>query len=441
MDEIKRKGSVNVPRRTFLKQAAVTTGALTLGGIPGILATGQAPAYAKGATIHYLKESHFVPAADKAFLALAKQFGKENGCTVRVERITQNDVRTRTAAAIEAKAGPDIVHMFNNLPHLFADGLIDMSDIAEEMAKEQGGIYDVFKANAFQNGHWIAVPEFGFAWAWAYREDWLKEAGWGQFPETFDDLRKWGKIMKAKGKPIGQAFGHSENDPNIYCYSLIWCFGGKELEADGKTVALDSKETIEAVKWNTAFWKDALDEGGLSWDDGSNNRAFISGSICATGNAVSIYFMARDKFPEVYKVTNHAHQPKGPAGRYLYLATQSTGVMKYSKNQKLAKDFVRWFMKPEHYEKYFDAGGTFGLPPTKMWRDSKVWTRDPKCTVFRDVVDYARAIGYPATPGRKASEAYSKYIIVDMFAKAIQGMPAEDAVKWAAGEYRKIYGA
>ena len=440
MGEKKGKESVSIPRRTFLKQAAVTTGALSLGGIPGILATGQAPAFAKGTTLHYLKESHFVPAADKAFLALAKQFGKEAGCKVRVERITQNDVRTRTAAAIEAKAGPDICHMFNNLPHLFADGLIDMSDVAEAIGKEQGGWYEALKANAFVGGRWLGVPEFGFAWAWAYRTDWLKESGLDKFPETLEDLRAWGKIMKAKGKPIGQGFGHSENDPNIYCYGLLWCFGAKELAEDGKTVTLDSKETVEAVKWNTAFWKDALDEGGLSWDDGSNNRAYISGSICATGNAVSIYFMARDKFPEIHKVTSHAAQPKGPAGRYYYLATITTGVMKYSKNQKLAKEFVKWFMSKDNYEKYFEAKNTFGIPGTKMWYDHPVWTKDPNNTVFRDVVKDARPIGYAGPPSRKASETYSKYIIVDMFAKAIQGMPAEQAVKWAAGEYRKIFG-
>jgi multiple sugar transport system substrate-binding protein len=43
----------------------------------------------------------------------------------------------------------------------------------------------------------------------------------------------------------------------------------------------------------------------------------------------------------------------------------------------------------------------------------------------------------PATA--KATESYSKYIIVDMFAKAVQGGKAEDAVKWAEGELKKIY--
>ena len=50
--------------------------------------------------------------------------------------------------------------------------------------------------------------------------------------------------------------------------------------------------------------------------------------------------------------------------------------------------------------------------------------------------------GCSATPGpppRKATESYTKYIIVDMYAKAVQGTKAEDAVKWAEGELKKIY--
>jgi multiple sugar transport system substrate-binding protein len=33
----------------------------------------------------------------------------------------------------------------------------------------------------------------------------------------------------------------------------------------------------------------------------------------------------------------------------------------------------------------------------------------------------------------------TKYIITDMYTKAVQGMPADDAVKWAHGELVKIY--
>jgi multiple sugar transport system substrate-binding protein len=51
----------------------------------------------------------------------------------------------------------------------------------------------------------------------------------------------------------------------------------------------------------------------------------------------------------------------------------------------------------------------------------------------------ARQVGYAGPSGRAATEALTKFIMVDMYAKAIQGMPAEDAVKWAAAELKKIY--
>jgi multiple sugar transport system substrate-binding protein len=35
----------------------------------------------------------------------------------------------------------------------------------------------------------------------------------------------------------------------------------------------------------------------------------------------------------------------------------------------------------------------------------------------------------------------AKYILVDMFAKAIQGTPPDEALKWATAELKKIYGA
>ena len=48
--------------------------------------------------------------------------------------------------------------------------------------------------------------------------------------------------------------------------------------------------------------------------------------------------------------------------------------------------------------------------------------------------------GYAGPSNAKATEVFSKYIVTDMYAKAVQGARAEDAVSWAAGELKKIYG-
>jgi multiple sugar transport system substrate-binding protein len=409
-------------------------------GIASIVASQRAPAFAQGTRLHLLQWSHFVPAADTLFDTQAKEFGKQAGVEIAIERINQNDIQTRVTAAIQSGAGPDIIIIANNHPHLYESSLVDVSDVAEEIGGKQGGWYDYAKVNCVAGGRWIAVPQFIISWAITYREDWLKEAGF-EYPKTWDDFRKVGKALKAKGRPFGQAFGHSINDPNNWCYPLVWMWGGMEVQRDGRTVVLNSKNTVEAVKFNNVLWKEVFDEGGLAWDDSNNNRAFLSSEISLTGNAPSIYVAARQKFPDVYKGTNHGHYPPGPAGRFYWLPAWNSAVLKYSKNQKVAKDFIRFYMDRARFDPYFETMDTFGIPGTQAYRDNPLWKKDPKTAVFPETLPAARQVGHAGPPGRKATEVLSKYIIVDMFAKAIQGMKPEEAVAWAAGELKKIYDA
>ena len=420
--------TTTVSRRRFL---ALTAGAAALG---------RAPAFAQSTQLRLLQWSHFIPAADKVFDAQAAEFGKQAGVEVQIERINQNDIQTRVTAAVQSGSGPDIIIMANNHPLLYESALADVSDVAEAIAGKQGGWYDYAKLNCVAGSRWIAVPQFIISWAITYREDWLREAGF-EYPKTWDDFRKVGRAMKAKGKPFGQAFGHSINDPNNWCYPLVWMWGGMEVQSDGRTVALNSKNTVEAVKFNTVLWKEVFDEGGLAWDDSNNNRAFLSSEISLTGNAPSIYVAARDKFPDVYRGTNHGHYPPGPAGRYYWLPCWNSCVLKQSRNVKVAKDFVRFYMDRAQFDRYFETMDTFGIPGTKVYRDHPLWKKDPKTAVFPETLASARQVGYAGPPGRKATEVLSKYIIVDMFAKAIQGLKPEDAVAWAAGELKKIYDA
>ncbi len=61
-------------------------------------------------------------------------------------------------------------------------------------------------------------------------------------------------------------------------------------------------------------------------------------------------------------------------------------------------------------------------------------------TPYKVAARLGQAPGFAGPPNAKAAEALSKYIITDMYAKAVQGMPAEEAVKWAETELKKVYG-
>jgi multiple sugar transport system substrate-binding protein len=113
--------------------------------------------------------------------------------------------------------------------------------------------------------------------------------------------------------------------------------------------------------------------------------------------------------------------------------------MKYSKNQDTAKKFMAWMASKEVFDKWFVSQQGYTAGATKMWEDHPVWNLDPVLAPFKKIPVTGRLLGYAGPPNQKAAEVQTKYIIVDMYAKAIQGMPADEAAKWAHGELVKIY--
>ena len=437
-----------IDRRRLLKLSGAGAIAAGSGGLAGILASGRAPAYAQGTTVHYLRWSDFVPASDQVLKTkIAPEGEKALGIKLTFEMVNANDIQARVTSSVQSGSGPDIILALNNWPQLYTESLADVSDVADEVGKSQGGFYDVSKAVATVGNKWIGAPWALGGGLVAYRKSWFQEIGLDKFPETWDALRDAGKKLKAKGRPLGQTLGHTFGDAPSFWYPYLWSWGGKEVEAGGKTVALNSKETIESVKFAVPFWKEACDEGGLAWDDSSNNRAFLSGSISATNNGASIYLEAKRK-PDNYQTEKgtpmwqdilHAPLPMGAGGQYNLPNPFTNMLMGYSKNQKAAKDFLRWISSKPIFEQWFTSQQGYTDGATLYWEEDKVWGADPVLLPFRDLPRKGRLMGYAGPPNRASAEAQTKYIIVDMYAKAVQGMPAEEAAKWAHGECVKAY--
>jgi ABC-type glycerol-3-phosphate transport system substrate-binding protein len=437
-----------IARRRLLKLSGSGVAAAQTGGLAAILATGRTPAFAQETTVHWLRWADFVPASDVLLKGpITQECKKATGITLKLETVNANDLQSRITSAIQSGTGADIVMAIGNWPQLYAESLADSSDVAEEIGKAQGGYYDVSRLVATVGNKWIGVPWTVGGGLVAYRKSWLEEVGYKTFPETWDALRDAGKKLKAKGRPIGQTAGHTFGDAPSWWYPYLWSWGGKEVEADGKTVVLNSKETVESIKFAVALWKDACDEGGLAWDDTNNNRAFLSNGISATNNGASIYIEAKRK-PDTYQTEKgtpmwqdiqHARIPKGAGGQFNLPFPFTDMLMGYSRNQKPAKDFLRWVHSKPVYDEWFTSQQGYSDGATREWEKHKVWDVDPVLRPFRDIPPFGRLAGYAGPPNRRAAEVVSKYIITDMYAKAIQGMAAEEAAKWAHAEIVKVY--
>src|SRR5262249_43498065 len=145
--------------------------------------------------------------------------------------------------------GADVICALNNWPHLYAEALADVNDVADALGAAQGGYYDACTAVSRLGQRWLGVPWTIVPNLIAYRKSWFDEVGATQFPTTWQEYREVGKKLKAKGRPLGQTLGHTFGDAPTFAYPYLWSWGGSEVAADGKTVALDRKEAVESVKF------------------------------------------------------------------------------------------------------------------------------------------------------------------------------------------------
>src|SRR5438046_6756387 len=164
----------------------------------------------------------------------------------------------------------------------------------------------------------------------------------------------------------------------------------------------------------------------------------------ATLHAASIYIVTKRKKDRVkdekgeslwQDIEHAAPLPAGPAGEAALYVPFQHAVMKQSKNPKLAKDFLAWLHQKENYGRWFEVNEGYSVGAAKVWEEHPMWAKiDKPLQVFRRAARKTRMLGYQGPATAKATESYSKDIIVDMYAKAVPVKRARDAGEWGDAE-------
>jgi len=401
-----------------------------------------APAIIKGSKLSFLGGTYFVPEGETTFKQLLSDWGKQNGVETSYDATNWPDLQPKIAANIQSGSGPDLMGFFWFWPSLYANNIVDLSDIAGDLERRWGGFSDAAKAAAVVKGKYLSVPLGAPTNAFVYRVSYLQKAGETKFPDTWDDLFKLGSALKKQGKPIGQSLGHSLGDPLAVIYPFMYSYGATEVQEDGKTPGFNTPEFTDALQKFVQAWKDGFDDTGLSWDDSSNNKAYLADQLSITNNGSSIYLAALKDQPDIAKDTDHAVNPAGPKGRFSTYQTQEMAILSYSKNQAAAKEFLKYFFSDAVYTKWYQSQKGYHVPPTKgKFLDDSVFTSDPKLKAFLDQAKILRLPGYAAPPGPAVANSMANYVIVDLFAKAVQTGNAKQAIADAVEQVKKYYSA
>ncbi len=441
-----KKNKPGLSRREFIKLTG--SGALAVGAGTGPFFLFPERAAAQQKTLKILQWSHFVPGYDKWFDGVfTKEWGQKNNINVVVDHISLNEIPARAAAEVSAKKGHDLV-MFLSPPAAYEKQVIDHKEIYQQVEKKHGkaialGHKSTYnpktkKYFAFSDSY---VPDPG-----NWRKDLWTEVGYPNGPDNYDDLRAGAKKIRDKfGNPCGLGLAQ-ELDTSMAMRAILWSYGGSEQDEEGN-VTINSKQTIEALKYMRALFKESETDEVFTWDPSSNNRAMLAGKVSYVANAISITRQAEKDNPKYNPLIMLCRTPKGPVRRITAEHVMDCYVIwQFAENIDGAKQFLVDYI--DNFPTAFKASEFYNFPcfPSTVPDIKQQLASDPKANppgkynVLADVLDWATNIGYPGYATAGIDEVFNTWVIPTMFAKVAKDeLSAEDAAKAAETEIKRIF--
>jgi multiple sugar transport system substrate-binding protein len=436
-------GSVN--RRDFLK--ATGTGALAASVGANVARPRLARAAAK--KLRILQWVHFVPAYDEWFnKKYAAEWGQKNDTEVTVDNIGIAGINARAAAEVSAQKGHDLF-LFNWPPPSFEEQTVDMKDVYTALEKKFGKPIDLAVKSTYNpktKKYYAYSPSFTPDPV-NYRQDLFGEVGMAGGPKSWDDVRiKGAEIKKKHNIPVGIGLAN-EIDTGMAMRTIMYAFGAHEQDAQGN-LALNSKQTLEAIKFVKALFTETMTPEVFTWDASSNNRAMIAGTISLALNAISITRTAEKDNPDISKKIQLTKALRGPARAIgLEHVMQCYVTWKFSENIEGAKKFLIDYTTD--FAQAFRAGEFYDFPSfEKTVPDlQKLIANDPKAhpddkyKVLDDVLNWATNVGYPGYANAAIDEIFGTWVLNVMFAKAASGSASpEEALREADAACKRIFG-
>ena len=435
-----------ITRRTLLGSAtaAVAAGALTG---PALLDWAKAWAQTapwkpeKGATLSLLRWKYFVQSEDDQFVKLIDAFTQATGVKVTISRESYEDVQPKASVAANTGAGQDMFWGLYSLPHLFPQKCLDVTDVADYLGKKYGGWVESAQKYGKIGNKWIAIPVCYSGNMLNYRIDASNKAGFSKFPTKTDEFLEYAKAMKKNNTPGGFALGHASGDGNAWVHWCLWSNGGNVVDKNDKVI-INSPETEKALTYSKQLFENMI-PGTASWNDASNNKAFLAGEIYWTGNGISIYAAAK-KDPtknDIAKDMDHAVWPIGPAGKPTELHLMYPILaMTYTKYPQACKALMAFMLEADQFNKWLEASQGYLTHCLNAYDKNPIWTSDPKNTVFGEAAKRTLTAGGLGSVGEKAAAAISDFVVLDMFASFCTGREdAKGAIKIAERQLQRIY--
>jgi multiple sugar transport system substrate-binding protein len=366
----------------------------------------------------------FYAAEDAALDAAVQKFEQRTGVKVDLSRYAVQDIIPKTVAALDAGSAPDVAfgHSFDfqsTSKWAFDGRLMDISDVIEP-------IKDRFLKNTIETTYlwsdkdkkraYYAFPMQQQTIHIQYWKDMLAEAGfkdsdipktWAAYWDFWCTKVQAGHRSKTGKRTfgIGQPMGVDSTDASYSFLTFMDGYNVRLVDDDGKLTVDDPKVREGLIKamtdYTAPYTKGCTPQSANTWKDPDNNVAFHNRTTVMTHNAtISIAAKwlddannqtltaeqraeAKKNYEENIATAGFPAKPDGSA--FVYRAAVKTGVIfRETKNEKRAKEFVRFMLEEENLSPFVEGALGRWFPVTKVGAASKFWDADPHRRAARD---------------------------------------------------------
>ncbi len=397
--------------------------------------------------IVYWHVPNFTPLADQLQKDQVYEFAKQAGVKeseVEYAVVANEQMQSKLAAGIEAGNPPDVVRLYESNVQYYASlgHLLDVHDIVEKMRREPKGIFDSSLISVMYKGRAMGVPLAVNPWPVHARLDLLDQAK-VEYPKTWDEFVETSKRIQSPPRlfAFGLCLGLVE-DTTDNVMNLLWCYGGKMVEADNKTVVMNSAENLAGVRMIEAMFKThkIIPPGTISWDNSGNNKAYQSKQAAFVMNPASIYAYLDGNDKDLQKVTGLFPVPAGPKGSVNQIDTWALGAFKKNPYPELAKGLLDYLMQPANYDRIIQSTGGRWVPVYKRLFDSAFWREKPAFRHFIQMADTGVPVSYAGAPTPAAGEVLNTQLIPKMMQRVlVENWAAEKALDECHRKIDEVY--
>ncbi|MCC6457798.1 MAG: extracellular solute-binding protein [Caldilineaceae bacterium] len=384
------------------------------------------------------------------FSDAVKAWGAENNVDIETTTVAaeaNQDFVPKLMAEVQAGNPPNLVYHVRLVQLLHANNALEpVSDTVAELIDTYGEPAFGQKNAAQIDNEWYAIPYMMSGGGPYGRRSKFEEAGFDPLAlETYEQRRD---AALAMSDPSANFYGwgltyNTGGDATGFIEHVVQSWGGHYTNEDVSEVTFNSPETIAAIEfiaeiYTSETYAPMIPPGVASWNDSSNNEAFVAGTIGYTNNSASIYAKAKDDGNPIFEDIVRLETAIGPTGEKLEAGGGGQfNIPRGAAHQDLAKQLTKYMLQPDIFLPISLISAGLFLPAYDAYYSMdevvSAYEADPNlASMGRATLGTHVGASWPAQPNPLFDAINAQAVLTDMMAQIVaQGATVEGAVAQA----------